>query len=91
MSSYNRKTWTRALYPEIIAIKRYSELLELHNSLKTLPISLPKFPPKKLFGNKKEAFIQARVRNLNNYYAELLQNDTIRSHPAMLKLIEPVA
>ena len=34
---------------------------------------MPVFPPKKWFGNKKDAFVKERQRNLNNYFERLLR------------------
>ena len=34
---------------------------------------MPVFPPKKWFGNKKEAFISERKKNLNNYFERLVR------------------
>lgn len=44
--------------------KRYSELLDFHRSLARKSQSVPRFPPKKWFGNKLPAFIESRQRDL---------------------------
>lgn len=45
--------------------KRFSEIWELHRKLdQLLPVKLPDFPPKKLFFNKKQEFLEVRMQKL---------------------------
>ena len=51
----------------IIITERFSELLNLHNAM-SKEAKLPKFPPKKFFGNMDENFLNKRQSELNRYY-----------------------
>jgi hypothetical protein len=53
--------------------KRYSELKSFHDTIKKAvgSVTLPNFPPKKWFGNKKSTFVEQRRRNLNDYFERL--------------------
>eukprot|EP01017_Pseudomicrothorax_dubius_P037363 TRINITY_DN5467_c0_g3_i4.p1 TRINITY_DN5467_c0_g3~~TRINITY_DN5467_c0_g3_i4.p1 ORF type:complete len:283 (-),score=45.70 TRINITY_DN5467_c0_g3_i4:36-884(-) len=54
-------------------VSRYSQFREVHKQLKTLAKGkLPKFPPKKLFGNTDSTFIFQRQKALENYFNVVL-------------------
>jgi hypothetical protein len=55
--------------------ERYSKMRTIHeNCEKTKWRSeLPAFPPRKLFGNTSEEFIQKRKKELENYYSTLFR------------------
>ena len=42
---------------------------------------LPEFPPRKLFGNTQEDFIQKRKKELENYYSTLFKTVDIEDLP----------
>lgn len=71
----------------VIIKERYSELLNLHNSM-SKEAKLPAFPPKKLFGNMGEFFINQRQTDLNSYYSIITSSDkyiTLPSFKAWIK------
>lgn len=54
--------------------RRYSALRLFHANLqRNVQISLPGFPPKKMFGNLKPAFVTRRRLELQNYFTELVR------------------
>ena len=65
----------------VIINERYSELLNLHNSM-SKEAKLPTFPPKKLFGNMGEFFINQRQTDLNAYYNIITSSDKYISLPS---------
>jgi hypothetical protein len=54
--------------------ERYSNLKDLHETLKkeANSINFPKFPPKKLFGNLDEKFLNERKIKLQHYFNTIL-------------------
>ena len=65
----------------VIVKERYSELLNLHNSM-SKEAKLPTFPPKKLFGNMGEFFVNQRQTDLNSYYSIITSSDKYISLPS---------
>ena len=65
------------------AIKsRYSQLRSFHKKLietYAQSVSLPEFPPKKVFGSKDPSFIYQRQKALENYFNNLLSNEILRN------------
>mmetsp|Transcript_21727 Transcript_21727/g.39642 ORF Transcript_21727/g.39642 Transcript_21727/m.39642 type:complete len:242 (+) Transcript_21727:780-1505(+) len=54
--------------------RRYSALRNFYTSLtRVVQVSLPTFPPKKMFGNLKPAFIARRRQDLQNYFTEIVR------------------
>ena len=70
------------------SIERYSDLLNLHNSMSKEIKSLPKFPPKKMFGNKKESFLIQRQNELNNYFKQITSSDIFINLPSFKNWIQ---
>lgn len=56
-----------------LVLKRYSEMLSMHNKLATLKKTLPAFPPKKLFGNLKPEFVRKRLIDSQNYFRKVVK------------------
>ena len=70
---------------------RYSSLLTLHESLSRKykeGLILPRFPPKKWFGNLKSAFIEQRKKLLEGYFNAFLQNVSLVKDPLTLQYFE---
>mmetsp|Transcript_24031 Transcript_24031/g.60869 ORF Transcript_24031/g.60869 Transcript_24031/m.60869 type:complete len:244 (+) Transcript_24031:130-861(+) len=53
--------------------KRYSELLHFHREAAKKVPGLPRFPPKKWFGNKLPAFLDRRQEDLSSYFNSALK------------------
>lgn len=53
--------------------KRYSEMRLLHKGLRALSLSLPVFPPRKLFGNMKVEFVRKRQTALQDYFRKVVK------------------
>lgn len=86
---------TRFLHPlcksEFNKSTRYSELLVTHQRISKMfrNAALPKFPPKKLFGNRTEKFILERMNLLNRYFCELLGVEGVSTSEPLLKFAAP--
>ena len=70
----NNKTYTSS--------ERYSDLLNIHNSMLKETKILPKFPPKKMFGNKKESFLIQRQKDLNDYFKQITSSEICINLPS---------
>jgi len=70
--------------------ERYSNLKELHESLKkeANSINFPKFPPKKLFGNLDEKFLNERKIKLQHYFNTILGSRDFSQLSTLNKWIE---
>lgn len=66
--------------------RRYSAMRTWHDSVKPQLESLPKFPPKKYFGNLSHNFIEKRKALLENYFNTLLE---MMEHPLVREFIRP--
>lgn len=69
---------------------RYSNLKDLHESLKkeANSINFPKFPPKKLFGNLDEKFLNERKIKLQHYFNTILGSRDFSQLSTLNKWIE---
>eukprot|EP00126_Sphaerothecum_destruens_P008647 Sdes_comp20293_c0_seq2m13886 len=79
--------------------RRYRQFYDLYEKLfhkypeQIQSPDFPKFPPKKLFGNKKETLIEERRSHLEKFLKALVENDRFRHEPHVeefLKLKEIV-
>lgn len=70
--------------------ERYSNLKDLHESLKkeANSINFPKFPPKKLFGNLDEKFLNERKIKLQHYFNTILGSKDFSQLKTLNKWIE---
>lgn len=70
--------------------ERYSNLKELHESLRkeANSINFPKFPPKKLFGNLDEKFLNERKIKLQHYFNTILGSRDFSQLSTLNKWIE---
>ncbi len=70
--------------------ERYSNLKDLHESLKkeANSINFPKFPPKKLFGNLDEKFLNERKIKLQHYFNTILGSRDFSQLTTLNKWIE---
>lgn len=70
--------------------ERYSVLREGHEQLRrTIRGQLPPFPPKKLWGNTKEAFVRNRRAALEEYFRLVSALPDIRNNEVFQSLIRP--
>ena len=69
---------------------RYSSLKDLHEALKkeANSINFPKFPPKKLFGNLDEKFLNERKIKLQHYFNTILGSKDFSQLKSLNKWIE---
>lgn len=58
-------------------------------NLKHLSSSIDKFPPKRLFGNTKEEFLETRKKDLEKYLVSVSKNPEISQSPYFKKFIKP--
>ena len=70
--------------------ERYSNLKDLHESLRkdANSINFPKFPPKKLFGNLDEKFLNERKIKLQHYFNTILGSRDFSQLTTLTKWIE---
>lgn len=70
---------------------RYSELLCMHLELKELLplVDLPAFPKKKWIGSRSDSFIAKRIRQLNDYFTQILQTPEVNPSEPLMRLISP--
>lgn len=70
--------------------ERYSNLKDFHESLKkdANSINFPKFPPKKLFGNLDEKFLNERKIKLQHYFNTILGSRDFSQLTTLNKWIE---
>lgn len=69
---------------------RYSNLKDLHEAMRkeANSINFPKFPPKKLFGNLDEKFLNERKIKLQHYFSTILGSKDFSQLPSLNKWIE---
>jgi hypothetical protein len=72
---------------------RYSNLRLIQSTIKkqlqgSMLRKVPNFPPKKLFGNTKEGFIDDRMHRLNNFWNQFLSIPAIASNEFVLVFFE---
>lgn len=67
---------------------RYSEFKELHEKLTScFHVDKGLLPPKKLFGNTSESFVQQRQAELEHYLQTLVHQFSARLPPALLRFL----
>lgn len=70
--------------------RRYSALRTLHlNLVRVAQVSLPTFPPKKMFGNMKPAFVARRRQDLQNYFTEIVRIAHVVNSREFAEFIRP--
>ena len=70
--------------------ERYSVLREGHEQVRrTVRTQLPPFPPKKLWGNTKDAFVRVRRAALEEYFHLISSLPEIRNNEVFQSLIRP--
>ncbi|CAG9318256.1 unnamed protein product [Blepharisma stoltei] len=69
--------------------RRYSQIRHLHQNLKHFSSQVPKFPPKKIFGNKNKEFIETRKRSLEIYLNSLSNNHELGQSAYFKDFIRP--
>ena len=75
---------------EFTVLKRYNDFHKLQKSLlknasSAAQKSMASFPPKMMFGNKKEEKIEKRKFNLQVWLDSVLTNDELHEHPEVLQ------
>ena len=71
-------------------LERYSSLKDFHENLKkeATSLNLPKFPPKKYFGNTDEKFLNQRMTALEYYFNTILISKDLSKLSSVKKWIE---
>mmetsp|Transcript_22117 Transcript_22117/g.21827 ORF Transcript_22117/g.21827 Transcript_22117/m.21827 type:complete len:149 (-) Transcript_22117:109-555(-) len=69
--------------------RRYSQIRQLHQNLKNVSNQIPKFPPKKIFGNKNKEFLETRKRGLEDYLISIANNHELGQSTYFKDFIRP--
>ncbi|CAG9333454.1 unnamed protein product [Blepharisma stoltei] len=69
--------------------RRYSQIRQLHQILKNFSSQVPKFPPKKIFGNKNKEFLETRKKGLEDYLISIANNHELGQSAYFKDFIRP--